>query len=134
MSNVTAVTKLVALDLTDIPNDKRKAAKTAVGNYLVESILREVGNGKSPVEGETFKKLGKEYAKKEHGGRRLPILELEGDMLAALKSENKSGDNIEVGITGVEAPKADGHNQISAEAKAWASKTDRVQHAPLQVV
>lgn len=128
MSSVEAVVKNITLDLSDIPREKQAAAKKKVGNYLVNSILREVGQGKSPVEGETFKKLTKEYAKKEHGGRRLPILELEGDMLSALKFTDLGDNRIEVGIRGEEAPKADGHNQISLEAKSWAARTDRTQY------
>jgi hypothetical protein len=128
MSNVTKVTKLLSLDLTDIPSDQHKEVKRRVGNYVVNEILRSVGNGKSPVEGERFEKLTKEYADKEHGGRRLPILELEGDMLSALKAENKKGGGIEIGIKGSQAPKADGHNQISQEAKSWARETGRTQY------
>lgn len=130
MSNVTEVIKTITLDLSDIPKTQHKKAKKEVGNYLVNEILRSVGNGKSPVEGEAFKKLTKEYAKKEHGGRRLPILELEGDMLAQLKAKNTTGakDKIDVGITGKEAPKADGHNQLSGEAKRWAARTERQEY------
>jgi len=130
MSNVTKVTTVLDLNLTDIPDEDIKKAKKEVGDFLINSILREVGNGKSPVEGERFQKLKKDYAKKEHGGRRLPILELEGDMLTALKHEGASNSTpkLEIGINGKEAPKADGHNQLSSEARAWAVKTKRTEY------
>jgi hypothetical protein len=128
MSNVTQVVKTLSLDLSDIPREDVVKAKNEVGDYLVNSILREVGNGKSPVENEKFLKLKKKYAEKEHGGRRLPILELDGDMLAALAYKPLEGDKIEVGIRGSEAPKADGHNQLSEEAKSWASDTGRTKY------
>lgn len=131
MSNVRKVSTLLALDLTDIPESKITKAKKEVGNYLVNQILRHVGNGQSPVEGESFKKLQKEYAKREKGGSRLPNLELDGDMLSALKAKGTSTKEpfLEVGIfKRSEAPKADGHNQLSQEAKSWALRTDRTQY------
>ena len=128
MSSVEAVIKTIELNLKDIPEEDIKKAKKKVGDYLVNSILRSVGNGKSPVEGEKFKKLTEAYAKKEHSGRRLPILELEGDMLEALKHKPLEGNKIEVGIRGSEAPKADGHNQISEEAISWAAEKGRGEY------
>lgn len=129
MSNVTEVSKILELDLSNIPREERAKAKKEVGDYLVNQILREVGNGNSPVKDEgRFKKLTKKYAKSEKGGSTLANLELDGDMLEALKSENKAGNKIWTGIKGSQAPKADGHNQISDEAKAWASRTDRTKY------
>lgn len=130
MSNVTEVSKILELDLSDIPTRQRDRAKREVADYLVEETLRYVGNGGSPVENEPDKwlKLKKDYAKKVHGGRRLPILEVEGDLLEALKAEVLDGNKIKISIEGTEAPKADGHNQISEEAKQWAARTDRAQY------
>lgn len=131
MSNVRKVSTLLNLDLTDIPESKITKAKKEVGNFLVNEILRSVGNGRSPVEGESFRRLQKDYAKREKGGSRLPNLELDGDMLSKLKAigVSKKDPFLEVGIFGrAEAPKADGHNQISEEAKSWARRTDRTQY------
>lgn len=129
MSNVTEVVKILELDLTGIPSADREAAKKEVGDYLLNAILRDVNKGTSPVEGEgRFRSLQKDYATKEKGGVRTANLELDGDLLNALKAESLSGDKIEVGVRGKEAPKADGHNQISAEAKAWAKQTNRTKY------
>jgi len=126
MSNVTEVIKTLSLNLTNIPDNKREEAKRRAGNYLLNEIFRNVGTGASPVEGEgKFKLLDKKYAKKEHGGRRLSILELEGDLLAALKVTDIGGNSLEVGVKGKEAPKADGHNQLSNEAKLWAASKEK---------
>jgi len=125
MSNVTEVIKTLSLDLTGIPDDQREEAKRRAGNYLLNEILRNVGNGTSPVEGEgKFKILDKKYAKVNHKGRRLAKLELDGDLLAALKVRDLGGDTLEVGVRGGEAPKADGHNQLSQEAKNWAASKE----------
>lgn len=129
MSNVTEVVKTLSLDLSNIPRSKRKEAKDEVSDYLLNEVLRSVNDGISPVKGEgRFRILTNDYAKGEKAGVRTANLELEGDLLNALKVENKRGNDIEIGVRGKEAPKADGHNQISGEAKAWARRTGRTKY------
>lgn len=105
------VTKNLNLDLSDVPRDKRSAVKQEIGEFVVESILDELSQGKSPVKGEgSFKKLNKQYADAEKGGDRKPNLELFGDMLDSLKFK-KRRNGVEVGIfKSSEVPKAYGHN------------------------
>jgi hypothetical protein len=126
MSSVTEVSKVIKLDLSGIPSDKVTAAKKEVGDYLIEEILRYVGDGKSPVEGERWKKLTKEYADEFKGGNTTPTMQLYGDLLDSLKTEDAGEDKIKIGHFKDEgqAPKADGHNQLSIEAKLWAQKKD----------
>jgi hypothetical protein len=123
MSNVTQVIKSITLDMTDIPRDRRKDAKRDASDFLKNEILRRVQDGRSPVQGEgRFKRLEKDYAKDQKGGVRTANLQLEGDLLDSLKDHSRASDRIDMGHKGKEAPKADGHNQLSGEAKAWASK------------
>lgn len=124
MSNVTEVSKTIRLDLSGIPSDKIAAAKQEVGDYLIEEILRNVGDGKSPVQGERWKRLSDKYADDFKGGNRTPTMQLYGDLLDSLKAEDVGGELIKVGHFGGQAPKADGHNQHSVEAKIWASAKD----------
>ncbi|GAG01762.1 unnamed protein product, partial [marine sediment metagenome] len=50
-------------------------------------------------------------------------LRLEGDLMEALGFELGAGSIIRVGVLDTnETDKADGHNQFSSDAKAWASK------------
>jgi len=129
MSSITEVSKILSLDLKDIPVNKRKIAKDDVREFLLNEVLRAVGDGKSPVSGEgSFKRLTKPYADGEKQGSRLPNLELEGDMLQALKTKNKKGSDISIHIKGSQAPKADGHNQLSSEAKSWAALNNRTKY------
>ena len=123
MSNVKEVSKTLELDLTNIPKESRAAAKQDVGELLVEEILRAVGDGKSPVQGENWKRLSKEYADEFKGGDRTPTMQLFGDLLDSLKAKPSSGNKIKIGHFRDEgqAPKADGHNQLSLEAQIWAS-------------
>ena len=102
------ISKLIDLDLSDIPKEKRKTVKKEIGDFVVEEILIAVSKGQSPVIGEkrNFKKLKPDYAKAEKGGDRNPDLELLGDMLDSLTFKNTT-KGIEVGIfKATEVPKA----------------------------
>jgi hypothetical protein len=106
------------LDLSKVPTSQKAKVKNDVGEFVVNEILRFVETGNSPVEGRgKFKSLNPEYAENEKGGNRTPNLELQGDMLDSLTHQNRSGDSIEIGIWGKEAPKADGHNNFSGESR-----------------
>lgn len=128
MSNVTEVATTLALDLSRIPKEEVNDAKTDVAEYIVNEILRATSKGKSPVKGETFKTLTEAYADKEKGGSKRPNLRLEGDMMDDLGYTLLRDNLVKIGIEGSQAPKADGHNQISEEAKQWSSKTGREKY------
>lgn len=117
--------KKIRLDLEKVPSGKKAAAKKAVGDFLVNQVLRDIERGFSPVEGEgQFDKLTKKYADAEKGGRRTANLQLEGDLKEATRFKNIK-DGIEFGNFLVsQEGKADGHNQLSAKARAWARKKD----------
>jgi hypothetical protein len=109
--NKSEVSKVINLGIPkDIPEDVATEIKRQVGDYLVTAILDEVGQGSSPVTGDSFQQLSKEYADEQKGGRRLANLDLEGDMLNSLKFETtKAG--VKVGIFDKDqAIKAYNHN------------------------
>ena len=114
---VDKVTKNLTLDLSNVNRSLRSEAKKEIGDFVKDEILRSLSEGQSPVAGERFKRLDKNYANKEKNGNRTPNLELTGDMLDALKSKNTE-DGIEIGIFGKkQSAKADGHNNFSGESK-----------------
>lgn len=80
----------------------------------MEQILESVAQAKSPVSGESWPALDKEYRKKKiaDGFSGRPNLETSGDMLDSLTFKNTE-DGIEIGIFGSEAWKADGHLKFS---------------------
>jgi len=107
------VTYDLELDLSEIPKESRKAALNDVGEFIRDSILDYVGEGKSPVKGEgSFKKLNKNYADNQKSGDRLANLDLNGDMLDALDFRTSvTASKITVGIfRKSEAIKAYNHN------------------------
>lgn len=93
------------------PDDVKRDIFESVGEYLVQSILDYVGDGKSPVKGVgAFKKLSESYAEEEKSGDRLPNLDLNGDMLGSLTFE-VTDRGVRVGIFDEDqAAKSYGHN------------------------
>lgn len=100
------------------PGSKR-AAREEIARAVHDYILDYVGQGKSPVSGESWKKsISKEYKEKksEESSVSYANMELTGAMLDALEVV-VLGDSIEVRIEGDQAPKADGHNNFSGDSK-----------------
>lgn len=99
----------------DVPRGTSEETKREilenVGEYIVQSILDYVGDGKSPVKGvRAFKKLSESYAEDEKAGDRLPNLDLNGDMLGSLTYEI-TDRGVRVGIFDEDqAAKSYGHN------------------------
>ena len=109
--------------LRGVPESDKQTAKKDVASFLKNQILRDVSNSTSPVAGEgRFKRLETEYAIREKGGNRLSDLELDGDLLDDFDVRNVEGSFLNVGHTGDQVPKSDGHNQLSGRARTWASK------------
>jgi hypothetical protein len=97
----------------------RKEILKDVGDFVVETVLSEVSKTNSPVKGHgKFPKLSKDYKafKRSQGAGTKPNLELEGDMLEALRFTTKEG-KVQVGIKGKQGDKADGHNNHSGDSR-----------------
>ncbi len=109
--SVSETTKELKLDLPeDMPDEIADDIKADVGQFIVDATLENVGAGKSPVSGYgAFKQLSREYADEQKGGRRLPNLDLEGDMLNAF-TYRITKEGVVTGIWGAEAEKSFGHN------------------------
>lgn len=134
---MVAITKKLTLDMKDIPERRRRDAKKAVLNIIENETTRALSRGRSPVKGEVFPKLNKEYADQFKLGDTTPNLQLEGDLLQAIEYNVLSGDDISWGYSdgSTEADKADGHNQFSPASKKaiWANgnpKLDKRRYIP----
>ena len=104
--------------LADVPRSDRPDTLDEIGQYLVEAILSDVGEAKSPVTGRAFPKLSAAYKKiKAHeSSADIANLELTGEMLDSL-TYKVVGSRVQIGIWGDQAPKADGHNNFSGDSK-----------------
>ena len=113
-------TKELTIDLPEnVPDSVARDIRSDIGQFIVDAILDSVGSGKSPVSGYgSFSSLSKDYANSEKGGRTLPNLDLNGDMLNALTYE-VNDDGVEVGIfDSSQAIKSYGHN-TGFEGHPW---------------
>lgn len=102
-----------------LPSRKASAALSDIADYVLESVLSDVADAKSPVAGYgAFPKLSKAYKSKKdsEGGTPIANLELSGDMLSALEVKKK-GERLVLQIVGKEAAKADGHNNHSGDSE-----------------
>jgi hypothetical protein len=111
-------TSTIELDVEAPPKVLAKI-REEVGDFLVETILSDVADAKSPVAGESFPKLSKDYKKLKvsEGGSPVPNMELSGEMLDSL-THHGSGSTVEVGFFDEQAWKADGHLKFSGEKNA----------------
>lgn len=110
----TTATRTTAEIILDIPT----SAKEDVGDYLLEQALIKVASQRSPITGDSFPKLSRDYRKEkiESGLPGIPNLESTGDMLDAL-DYRITGYGIEFGVFGPDAKKADGHNNLSGDSR-----------------
>lgn len=104
-----------------VPKQNKAEALEEIRDYLLEQVLSYVGDGTSPVEGESWKRaLSKEYKKKksEQSSATYANLELTGAMLDALEVKELNSEKLALGIFDADqAPKADGHNNHSGKSE-----------------
>ena len=112
------IQKTLNLNLSDIPEENRKAVKQEVGEYLVNETIRYMEEGRSPVAGEQpWSKLDKDYAAEEHNGDRTPTLNATGRLRESLQFRS-TDDGVEIGIFHKsQQGKADGHNNFSGKSQ-----------------
>jgi hypothetical protein len=102
----------------DVKKSELRDLYENIANYVLESVLSDVGDGRSPVNGRAFKGLSKDYKKEKvkEGGQPIPNLELHGDMMSALFCDPKR-DGIILSVADDQMDKADGHNNFSGKSK-----------------
>lgn len=87
-----------------------------VADFVLESVLNDVGEGVSPVTGKSFEQLSVKYAKQEGKPRKPVTLELTGDLLDSVKVIKKD-NKIRLTVSEDQQPKADGHNNFTGKSK-----------------
>lgn len=105
-------------ELAGIPKKEHKGILIEVGELLVEQTLSKLAESTTPVSGAPYKKtLSKEYGKKkqEETGSKDANLDLSGDMINSIDYEI-DGSTLLLGVFGDDAPKADGHNNLSGKS------------------
>lgn len=116
----TSATIDLSEELQGLTKKQQDEALDAVGELLVEQTLARVAEQRSPLSGYgRFDALSPDYAKekKEETGSDKPNLDYSGEMLSSLDYEPIGKGKLEIGVYGSDAPKADGHNNLSGESK-----------------
>ena len=89
-----------------------------IGDYIRDTMLDFITEGKSPVTARKFKRLSTPYSDDMKGGDRTADMQLEGDMLDALDFKVKK-DYLEIGwFDSDQAAKAFGHT-TGMEGHPW---------------
>lgn len=84
--------------IEQVPESLRDEVLEEIAQFVRDSILDYVGEGKSPVAGGVYRsRLTQPYADAEKGGDTLANLDLNGDMLNALDYRIE-GDKVVIGI------------------------------------
>lgn len=111
--------ELVGIKKSEIPKDKRDELLDEIADFVLESVLSDVGSARSPVNGSKFPGLSSEYKanKIRKGARPIANLELEGDLLDSLKvRKNHKEELLTLTVDPSQMPKADGHNNFSGDS------------------
>lgn len=98
-----------------VKRTKQAQARKAVADFVLEEVLSDIGDGRSPVSNGNWKRsLSKSYkpikAKRSSAG--FANLELSGNMLDSLEVRTRDGSNkLSLQVEGAQAAKADGNNR-----------------------
>lgn len=109
--------ELVGRDKSEATREQRREILDQVADYVLESVLSDVGDSRSPVTGKAFKKLDSDYAKKKKadGGTPVANLLMDGDLLDSLLVKKK-GEKLILTVSEDQMGKADGHNNHSGDS------------------
>jgi hypothetical protein len=111
--------EIAGVDKDQLPASVIRDALDDVKNYVLEQVLLDVADTKSPVTGRNFKKLNSEYAKTKakEGGTPIANLLLDGYMLDAVRIKSAGRDKLLLYVAADQSDKADGHNNHSGDSK-----------------
>ncbi len=103
-------------ELGRIDRETKKEIQEQVGEFLVEQILLAVSDAQSPIQGEKWSPLSKDYKKEKEaeGGVGQANMENSGDLLNSFTFE-ATPEGLKIGFFDDQAPKADGHNKFSGK-------------------
>jgi len=99
--------------------ESRESAKEEIKDYVLSQVLNDLGEARSPVDGQGFKALSPTHRAKKQTQGLPPIanLEFEGDLLDGLVVEDSPRGGIRITVSEGEQKKADGHNNFSGKSK-----------------
>ena len=110
---------IAGVDPDTLTASQRKAVLDEVTDFILESVLLDVAESRSPVTGRAFKGLNKDYRaiKEDEGGTPVPNLELTGDLMDSLEVVKGKRGKLVLTVSDDQQGKADGHNNHSGDSK-----------------
>jgi hypothetical protein len=106
--SVDELTKKVSVDIpSDLKARERKELLEEIGEYIKITMLDMIGDGRSPVTGQEWRQLSKDYSKFK--GSKEANMDLNGDMLDSLDYEVSKGELYVGWFDSDQAVKAYGH-------------------------
>lgn len=106
------------------PDELSEADKTSVleevSDIVLTQVLKDTSQGLSSVTGKQWQlKLNDDYAKRKKAMGGVPIanLELEGDLLQAVRIVREGDTKLKLFVESEQSDKADGHNNHSGKSK-----------------
>lgn len=111
--------EIAGVDPESLPASVRRDVLAEVSDYVLESVLLDVADTRSPVTGRPFKGLSKDYKerKEAEGGTPIANLLMDGDLLDALTVKKAGKTALALTVSEDQQPKADGHNNFSGDSK-----------------
>ena len=99
-NGVFSVIDLNKYGLKDVPADRRADVKEEVGEYILSKIKKSLRNTSSPVSGEKWSPLSKDYKKEKRGkgGGTAANLRLTGSMLKNLVYKPGTKGDLKIGV------------------------------------
>lgn len=109
---------IVGMDRALVDPDRLDEVMHEIQNFVKESVLLDVAEQLSPVNGRNFPQLSPEYKhhKEDEGGTPVPNLELTGQLMSSVVVD-MSGDKLLLTVGDDQQGKADGHNNFSGDSK-----------------
>ena len=110
--------EMAGIDKSSLDSRLVNEALSDIQDFVLESVLSDTAAQRSAVTGRPFAKLSPDYAKvkKGKGGKPVPNLELDGDLLSSLKVVKKSKGRLVLTVDDDQGDKADGHNNHSGDS------------------
>lgn len=96
-----------------------KQAVDEVADYVYQQVVTKTSGQESPVTGEGFEPLSKEYADRKRAmvGNTKANLILSGDLIDSVKVIKRGATRLTLTVGANEQGKADGHNNFSGQSK-----------------
>lgn len=112
--------EIAGVDPDNLSESDKTSVLEEVSDLVLTQVLKDTSQGLSAVTGRQWKiTLNEDYAKRKQaaGGTPIANLELEGDLLQAVRIVREGDTKLKLFVEEDQSDKADGHNNHSGDSK-----------------